>query len=205
MDDSLWGELRRRKALRFDAPADLRAAAPGAVVKAVGTVRAGEPALRTPFGGRACVAFRVYAVEPTESLVYRPGELELAQPFWLDGASGRTWVHPEGWMRLVLPSRRLDRAVPGVWDAFEAFVARHGLHHRETLAAFALGVPFVERSVEVGSTVAVIGQVSTARRADPRQAGYRGAPDHPVLVPPTTGRLWVSGFASHTTSVSPAP
>ena len=197
MDDSLLREIARRKTLRFDTSATPSELVEGEIAKVVGVVRAAEEPWRAPFTGRECVAFTVRGVGGRDELVFRPSQMERTQDFWLDHEEGSVWVRPEGWVRFLVPPWARDRGHPAARDAFDDFSARYGLHLRETLAGFTDGLTFLERAVEVGTKVAVVGEVGPPHVPTHARGGYRERHGAPSLAPPGNGRLWISSYESH--------
>lgn len=197
MDDSLLREIARRKKLRFDTSATPSGLVEGEVQKVVGVVRAAEEPWRAPFTGRECVAFTVRGLGGRDELVFRPSQMERTQSFWLEHDEGSVWVRPEAWVRYLIPAWRGDRSDPAAWVAFDDFSARYGMHLRETLGGFTDGLLFLERAVEVGARVAVVGEVGPPHFPTDARGGYRERRGAPSLAPPANGRLWISSYESH--------
>lgn len=197
MDDGVFDQLRRRWTLRFGRPAKDRLG-PGRIVKLVGEVLADEAPRTSPLGGREAVIYtvkgsRVEGYGRSRRVITIADE-EWSCDFWLDSEAGRLRVEPDGWLTLLAPRRRIGDS-PQTQANLDDFADRYGNHEREFFEGFGGGAAYHEQTVEVGATVAVIGEVHEVGLA--ADGGYRESRTQHALRPPATGRLWISTRPAH--------
>ena len=161
------------------------AAAPGAFVRIIGRVVAGEP-LVAPVTGRACVAYDAAISWGTERVVGRRDV--RGAPFLVEDDTGRAQIDPRGAFVLLHYQHTVEPGDP----------ARLVTHD----PGFRAGLPprwdwvVTEGTLAIGDTVAVIGRVEADSGEDPvyRQAsgpGRRivGAADRPLVISTRGGDL----------------
>ncbi len=198
----MWNEKAKiRRALRGAPRVDIGGLDEGRIGRLVGRVGAlGEP-LAAPLTGRSCVFYEA-TVEEYRSSGKSGSWRQVAReargvPFVLEDGTGRAIVDPGGArvavdIDMTTRSGTFDDATP----IEEQFLARHGL--RSTGWVFNKSLRYREGVVEVGETIAVMGQ--GVREPDPdavgRVGGYRSGP-------PT--RLRLGGSSRHPILLSDAP
>ncbi len=197
----MWNEKARiRRELRGAPRVDLAELREGRTGRVVGRVGEGET-LQAPFTGRSCVFYEATVEEYRSSgktgswrQVVREA---MGVPFVLDDGTGRAIVDPRGArvavdLDMTTRSGTFDDATP----VEEQFLTRHGL--RSTGWVFNKSLRYREGVIEVGETIAVMGQ--GVREPDPdavgKVGGYRSGP-------PT--RLRLGGSARHPILLSDAP
>jgi hypothetical protein len=197
----MWNEKARiRRELRGASRVDIGDLREGRTGRVVGVVGDGET-LQAPFTGRSCVFYEA-SVEEYRSSGKTGSWRQVVReargvPFVLDDGTGRAIVDPSGArvavdLDMTTRSGTFDDATP----VEEEFLTRHGL--RSTGWVFNKSLRYREGVIEVGETIAVMGQ--GVREPDPdavgKVGGYRSGP-------PT--RLRLGGSARHPILLSDAP
>lgn len=197
----VWNEKSRiRRELRSAPLVDIAELREGRTGRIVGRVGDGET-LQAPFTGRSCVFYEASVEEYRSSgktgswrQVVREA---MGVRFVLDDGTGRAIIDPSGArvavdLDMTTRSGTFDDATP----IEEQFLTRHGL--RSTGWVFNKSLRYREGVIEVGETIAVMGQ--GVREPDPdavgKVGGYRSGP-------PT--RLRLGGSARHPILLSDAP
>lgn len=197
----VWNEKAKiRRELRGAPRVDIGELREGRTGRVVGRVGEGET-LRAPFTSRSCVFYEATVEEYRSSgktgswrQVVREA---VGVPFVLDDGTGRAIIDPSGArvavdLDMTTRSGTFDDATP----VEEEFLTRHGL--RSTGWVFNKSLRYREGVIEVGETIAVMGQ--GVREPDPdavgKVGGYRSGP-------PT--RLRLGGSARHPILLSDAP
>lgn len=197
----VWNEKARiRRELRGAPRVDIAELREGRTGRLVGRVGEGET-LQAPFTGRSCVFYEATVEEYRSSGKTGSWRQVVREargvPFVLDDDTGRAIIDPGGArvdvdIDMTTRSGAFDDATP----VEEAFLERHGL--RSTGWVFNKSLRYREGVIEVGETIAVMGQ--GVREPDPdavgRVGGYRQGP-------PT--RLRLGGSARHPILLSDAP
>lgn len=197
----VWNEKARiRRELRNAYRVDIADLDEGRTGRVVGRVGEGQT-LQAPFTGRSCVFYEATVEElrsSGKSSSWRQVVREaVGVPFVIDDGTGRAVIDPNGArvavdLDMTTRSGTFDDATP----VEEQFLTRHGL--RSTGWVFNKSLRYREGVIEVGETIAVMGQ--GVREPDPdavgKVGGYRSGP-------PT--RLRLGGSSRHPILLSDAP
>jgi hypothetical protein len=197
----LWNEKAKiRRELRGAPRVDIAELREGRTGRVVGKVGDGQT-LQAPFTARSCVFYEAtveeYRTNGKTGSWRQVVREAVGVPFVLDDGTGRAIVDPTGArtavdLDMTTRSGTFDDATP----VEEEFLTRHGL--RSTGWVFNKSLRYREGVIEVGETIAVMGQ--GVREPDPdavgKVGGYRSGP-------PT--RLRLGGSARHPILLSDAP
>ena len=166
---------RRRAHKRLEAVAPLGASTPdGALARVSGVVRMLDMKLLAPTTGRPCVAFAVRVHEPGR---HEPGGFDQRKPtdyvelvpFAIPHALGDVRVDSQ-FAELVLPEQRTARISERHWADF---CDQRALSPRST---------GVERMLEAGAPVTVLGTVTWRAGRPGAETGFREAATRPCIV-----------------------